>query len=297
VTVRDYGLPENVERLEQQLHERPASGLNLFGCPASDVVDQVHWLAYGPEGKALQIMKWLHVTHVAESSPTPALEAFHHDVTEAPQQQYAVRRMQPDEAIEVSRLMYRTYGGTYFNQDVYYPERIAALNAQNAVVSYVAQAEDGTIAGHYALELNQEGPVAECGQAVVDPAHRGRGLMDLLREAAEKEALPLNLIGLYSDAVAVHTLTQRSNVSHGHHLTCVDLGLSPKTEQFHKIAETQPQRVTCLMYFEWLKPPVPRTRTPSKSRWPISVCWTLSRACAATGRTSSTSAPAWPGRM
>jgi anti-sigma regulatory factor (Ser/Thr protein kinase) len=62
VVVRDYGLPENVERLEQQVHEPSASGLNLFGCPATDVVDQVDWLAYGPEGKALQLMKWLHLT-------------------------------------------------------------------------------------------------------------------------------------------------------------------------------------------------------------------------------------------
>ena len=167
--------------------------------------------------------------------------------------------MSPDEATEVSQLMYRAYGSTYFNEDVYYPQRLAAQNAHNAVLSFVAVGEDHCIAGHYALELDQEGPVAECGQAVVHPAHRGRGLLDRMKDAAIQEAQRLELVGWFADAVCVHTRTQQSNVTHGGQLSGVDLAIGPRSERFRKIADEQPQRVTCLLYFHWLQEPARRT--------------------------------------
>jgi anti-sigma regulatory factor (Ser/Thr protein kinase)/GNAT superfamily N-acetyltransferase len=257
--VRDFGLPQDVQLLERQLHASESPASRLFGCYAADVVDEMHWLAFGPQGKALQIIKWLHTSNVADSAQAENLARFQDDVQHAPEQEYTVRRMLPEEAVQVSQLMYRTYGNTYFNEDVYYPDRIAAQNAHQVLVSFVAQGEDGHVAGHCALELTQEGPVAELGQAVVDPAHRGRGLLDRMKDAILEEADRLGLVGWYADAVAVHTLTQKSNVHHGGHLTGVQLGISPKTEAFRSIAEQQPQRVTCLLYFHWLKRPLART--------------------------------------
>jgi hypothetical protein len=163
--------------------------------------------------------------------------------------------MRPEEAEQVSQLMYRTYGNTYFNSDVYYPDRVAAQNARGSVLSYVAVGEDGQVAGHYALERNQDGPVAEGGQAVVDPAHRGRGLLDRMKDFSLEEARQLDLAGWYADAVTVHTLTQKSNTAHAGRLTAVDLATAPKTEKFGTSGD-QPQRVTCLLYFHWLQAPV-----------------------------------------
>ena len=215
----------------------------------------------------MQIRKWLHVTHVAQQAKSEAIAPFREDAALAPDQTYEIRRLREDEAVQVSQLMYRAYGNTYFNSDVYYPERVAAQNESGAVKSIVAQAADGSIVGHYALEKNQEGPVAETGQAVVDPAHRGRGLLSRMKEAVLAEAQQSNLVGWYADAVAVHTMTQKSNADHGGHLTGVDLGISPKTEEFKGIAAEQPQRVTCLLYFHWLTPPVERTvHAPERHR-------------------------------
>lgn len=266
ITVRDYGIPRDVELLERQLHS-PQAARTLFGCATTGLVDEVHWLAFGPEGKALQIRKWLHVTHVAQQSATASIAPFRDDAPLAPEQSYEIRRLRADEAVQVSQLMYRAYGNTYFNSDVYYPERVAAQNAAGSVVSIVAQAADGSIVGHYALEMNQGGPVAETGQAVVDPAHRGRGLLNRMKEVVLVEAKKSDLVGWYADAVAVHTLTQKSNVDHGGCLTGVDLGISPKTEEFKGIAAAQPQRVTCLLYFHWLSPPIERTvHAPERHR-------------------------------
>ena len=51
--------------VEQQWHEPAAAEANRFGCPAADVIDEVHWLAFVSQGKALQIVKWLHEKHIA----------------------------------------------------------------------------------------------------------------------------------------------------------------------------------------------------------------------------------------
>ncbi len=258
IRVRDFGIPQDVEALERQLHESGAARANRFGCPAPDVIDEVHWLAFGPQGKALQVVKWLHEKHIAEGASPESLTAFTEDVPLAPPQEYTIRRMRPEEAAQVSQLMYRTYGNSYFNEDVYYPDRVAAQNERGTVLSYVAAGADGAIAGHYALERIQAGPVAEGGQAVVDPAHRGRGLLDRMKDFSLEEAQRLDLVGWYADAVTVHTLTQKSNAAHGGHLTAVDLATAPRTEKFGK-SDVQPQRVTCLLYFHWLRPPAPRT--------------------------------------
>jgi hypothetical protein len=166
--------------------------------------------------------------------------------------------MRAEEAVQVSQLIYRTYGMTYFNKDVYYPERIVGHNERGDVISVVAVGEDGQVAGHCALERNLDGPVAEIGQAAVNPAHRGRGLLDQMKVALEAEARALGLAGWFADAVAVHTFTQQSNAHHGGHVCGIDLAVSPKSEAFRQIAGEQKQRVSCVLYFHWLNEPQSR---------------------------------------
>jgi hypothetical protein len=255
--IRDYGLPQDIDALEQEIHD-PNCRRHRIDSELAAAVDDIHWLGFGRDGKALQIIKWLDEGHIADRADPDQLRALESAAPLAPEQNYEVRRMRADEAVQVSQLMYRAYGNTYFNEDVYYPERIAAQNAHDVNLSFVAVGENGTVAGHYALELNQPGPVAEGGQAVVDPAHRGRGLLNRLKAAALEAATERQLAGWYADAVAVHTFTQQSNVTHGGHLTAIDLGIAPRTELFRNISGEQPQRVTCLLYFHWLKKTAPR---------------------------------------
>jgi len=259
--VRDYGLPQDVAALEQRLHDStvPSTNKIALNWPGAAVVDELHWIGYGREGKAIQIVKWLHDDHITDKAHAAALAPFKEDAPLAPAQEYNIRRMQPDEAIQVSQLMYRAYGNTYFNEDVYYPDRVAAHNANNSVLSFVAVGADGLLAGHYALERGEEGPVAEGGQAVVDPAHRGRGLLDRMKDAALEEAKHMNLVGVFADAVTVHTMTQQSDVKHGAHLTCADLAIAPRNEQFKNISTDLPQRLSCTLFFQWLEPPTPRS--------------------------------------
>ena len=253
--------------MERQLQPTDPTVINRFGTLAADVADELHWLTFGPEGKALQVVKWLQDSHIADVASTERIERFSDSVPLAPEQSYTIRRMRADESEQVSQLMYRTYGNTYFNEDVYYPDRVAAQNERGVVLSYIAVGEHGEVAGHYALERNQAGPVAEGGQAVVfHPAHRGRGLLDRMKELALEEARSLDLSGWFADAVTVHTFTQKSNAAHGGQLTAVDLAIAPKKEHFEK-GKQQPQRVTCLLFFHWFKPPTARVvHVPTRHR-------------------------------
>lgn len=266
IRVRDFGIPKDVQLMERQLQPTDPTVINHSGTLAADVADELHWLTFGPEGKALQVVKWLPDSHIADVASAERIERFSDRAPLAPEQPYTIRRMRADESERISQLMYRTYGDSYFNEDVYYPDRVAAQNERGVVLSYVAVSEGGEVAGHYAVERNQEGPVAEGGQAVVDPAHRGRGLLDRMKEHALEEARRLELIGWFADAVTVHTFTQKSNVAHGGQLTAVDLAIAPKKEHFDKRLQ-QPQRVTCLLFFHWLKPPTVRTiHVPTRHR-------------------------------
>lgn len=269
--IRDYGLPQDVVALEQRLHDAaiPAVSKLALHWPGADAVDELHWIGYGREGKAIQLVKWLHESHIADTTQAAALAPFEDEPPLAPPQEYTIRRMRPDEATQVSQLIYRAYGNSYLNDDVYYPERVAALNASGAVISFVAAGADGRLAGHYALERDEPGPVAEGGQAVVDPAHRGRGLLDRMKDAALAEARQIQLLGVFADAVTAHTRTQQSNLKHGAHLTCVDLAIAPRTMQFRNISTDLPQRLSCTLFFQWLSEPQPRTIFAPERHGPI----------------------------
>ena len=261
VTIRDYGLPRDVRQMEASLHA-PGDGSErqIYGLDWAHLADELHWICYGPEGKALQITKWLHGIDITNHPDAGDLQPFTEKPPLAPEQDYEIRRMRPEEAVQVSQLIYKAFGSSYSNPDVYYPDRVAALNAQGKNLSFVAVAADGTLVGHYALERNQPGPVAEGGQAVVDPAHRGRRLLDRMKMAAIAAARELDLVGMYGDAVTVHTFTQKANIEHGARLSCANLGISPRSENFRGIAkDVQPQRVTCLLYFLWLGTPSSQT--------------------------------------
>lgn len=258
--IRDHGLPQDVVALEQRLHDStiPAASKIALNWPGAAIVDEMHWLGYGRDGKAIQLVKWLHDEHITDTVHAAALAPFEEDAPLAPQQEYTIRRMRPDEAVQVSQLMYRAYGNSYLNDDVYYPDRVAALNAANTNISFVAVGADGQLAGHYALERDEPGPVVEGGQAVVDPAHRGRGLLDRMKDAALAEAKRLNFVGVFADAVTAHTRTQQSDLKHGAHLSCVDLAVAPRSMQFKNISTNLPQRLSCTLFFQWLAAPEPR---------------------------------------
>lgn len=255
LSIHDFGLPfdpvknltltpPRLGMIEQNPERRQASRL------IRQFFDEAQWVNLGPQGMELRLTKRLPARDITQRLSAAALAPFGDDEPLAPMQGYEIRRLRPEEAMGVAQCIYRTYGYSYPNEDLYYPDRIVEQNETGELVSAVAIDEAGDLVGHYALERPGLGPIAESGQAVVVPAHRGRGLMEQMRAFLVEEARTLSLAGIFGQPVANHTYSQRVNERFGSRLCGISLGLAPATITFKEIDETMRQRVSTMLYFK-----------------------------------------------
>jgi serine/threonine-protein kinase RsbW len=112
----------------------------------------------------------------------------------------------------------------------------------------------GRVVGHYALERPGLGAIAEEGEALVLPEHRHHHLMEALRGLLETEAHQLKITGLFGQAVTNHVFTQKVWQRFNLQVCGLSLGASPRS--FHTMAELLPQRMSLLLGFKYLRPPV-----------------------------------------
>lgn len=219
-------------------------------------VDEARWIHRGKEGKELRLVVSREEPDVTQQLPAKELAPFDEETPRAKEQTYTIRKLYPEEAIHVSQCIYRAYGYTYPLEDLYYPDRIVRMNETGELLSAVAVAEDGQVVGHYALERPDLGIVAESGQAVVRPAHRGRRLMERMRVFLTEEAEKLGLQGIYGQPVTSHVFSQRVNERFGSRVAGITLGLVPRELRFKRIkSEPLPQRETVMLYFKSLGQP------------------------------------------
>jgi hypothetical protein len=233
-----------------------------------EAVDEAHWSSLGKDGMELALTKQRPHADVTQHLPSSDLTPFRADEPLAPPQTYTIRRLRADDALAVSQCVYRSYGYSYGNADLYYPQRIVHLNETGQLVSVVAVDEAGAVVGHLALERPDLGPLAESGQAVVAPAHRGRHLLERLRTFAEEEAQRIGLAGIVGYPVTTHVFSQRMEESIGAHLCGVALAQMPRSTTFKAIeAEPLSQRVSTMLYFKYMATPGPtRVYAPPQHR-------------------------------
>jgi anti-sigma regulatory factor (Ser/Thr protein kinase) len=256
VAVRDTGLPFDPEKVRAN----DASPSRVSGSGGlkqiRQAVDYAHWVHRGRQGKELRLVKRRANQHVTVASTAEELAPATFAQPIAPEQEYEVRRMQPEDALGICRCIYRVYGNTYMHEACYYPERMIHQNETGELASVVAVAADGEIVGHYALERPGLTRVAERGMAVVSPLHRGRDLMGRMRVAIEDEARRLGLVGVYSVAVTTHVYSQKVNEEFGSRVCGVYFGGGPRSMVFKKIHDGPlPQRVSWVIYHTYVQPP------------------------------------------
>jgi hypothetical protein len=142
------------------------------------------------------------------------------------------------------------------NPDLYSPERIAQLNAAGQLISAVALDEAGAVVGHAALERPEPVPIAEVGQAVVAPAHRGRKVLERMLELLDQEGQALGLRSLYGQPVTSHTRSQQVEEARGSTVCALSLAYASRGFTFRGIT-TAPlaQRESLLLWCRHLTPP------------------------------------------
>src|SRR3989337_1991230 len=145
VTIKDKGLPFDYLRIEQGEDPRFSSFLS------KGYADQVHFINLGPAGNHVELFKDLPSTDIRyQSDPPEHREAL--DAVEAhPEEALIMRIMQPDEAVELARLVYRCYGYTYPSEFVYYPQQVEAKQRAALMNSFAVYHSRGDMVGHIAL--------------------------------------------------------------------------------------------------------------------------------------------------
>jgi len=118
----------------------------------------------GAEGKEIILIKHLANKSITAYYAACDLEPYANlpveiDPIEKKQQCY-VRLMKPDEAAEVTKTIYKTYGYTYPHDFVYYPEKIIALNESGRLYSAIAVMDGKEIAQQILDHIKHSDPEA-----------------------------------------------------------------------------------------------------------------------------------------
>jgi anti-sigma regulatory factor (Ser/Thr protein kinase)/GNAT superfamily N-acetyltransferase len=237
VAVEDRGLPFDFRKFDADQE----SGLGVMLMKA--FADEIHFLNLGRQGKRVELVKNLPYKDVEayiseeEKNRTVPQEAVSKDIS------IKIRLMEPDDSIGLARCVYRCYGYTYANGDVYFPERVRELLESGLLISHIVLGADDEIIGHIAIRKEYpDAVIGERGQAVVDPRYRGHGLLKKMVSSSIAHARELGMYGTYSEGVTVHTFSQQAAISMGAHETGVLLGFTPATMSFKKIEERERQQ-------------------------------------------------------
>lgn len=176
----------------------------------------------------------------------------------------------PADAIHLARLMYRSYGYSYVNPDMYVSERIGARLTDGRLTSWLAlqgQPQDMMPVGHIAfMKGHRDDDTLEVGSAVVAPSQRGSGLLGRLLDTATQALLARPERAAFVHAVTAHPFTQKTFGRLGYLPTALLLAYTPVSLQFRSIgARAAGQRGSVYYACKLLKPapPLPIYLLPS----------------------------------
>lgn len=254
VSIHDEGKPFDPSQIpeykpEDRGMETGAKGLGSF--LMKSMVDQVEHLNLGIQGKEVRLIKYLPFAPVTSESyvddEQTAAEDLDFDLK--------VRPMSPEEGLGVSRCFFDAYGYSYYFEDIYYPERIVALNQSGELISTVVVNGKGQVISHSAMILDPDFPgVVEVGMNATLPRYQGRSINKMIGIEQGKIAQEINLSGGFTTLVTNHTFSQRLAFHFGHrecgfHLAHMHSGVS-----FRGIAEDMTERVSLLITFNRVSP-------------------------------------------
>jgi len=236
----------------------------------SAVVDACAWHAHGTGGSELRLTVAAEPRASADAATDAIDPGDSHE--EAPTgaasaRTYIYRPFEPRDAAAVARIFYRTYGYRYVPTLFYSPERLIAANAAGSFHSFVAEADGGEIAAHYAIRPDNRATGEGCA-AVVLPEHRGHDVITQARASAEAGARAIGLQGYYTEPVTTHPFTQKASEHFGATICAIVLGASPSgLRPSHMDVAITDQRQSLTFYAKMLDGAAPRAaHVPARHR-------------------------------
>lgn len=263
LSLRDKGLPFGAAETDSQDTESSKDDSREMGGPIfrlKEYFDEIRLHNLGPEGKELVLIKHLKNKNITDYYAACDLEPYEPSVPQIASSLEAlkcrVRQMEPTEAAEVSKTIYKTYGYTYPHDYVYYPEKINALNRSGRIHSAVAVTGEKEIAGYGVFQIWEENPqIVEMAQGVVKPEFRSLGCFRNITQYLLDQAKSRGIQGAFGEAVTNHTISQHTVHGFGFRDCGLRLGLIPPDTVFKGMHEKIPYRVSMLVQFLYLKQP------------------------------------------
>ena len=226
-------------RLKRQVSVEEDTGLEDSGSNDADT-------GWTDETAALELT----VGRSAHHESTLAAEAETETEPVADDAPIEIRALTAEDAPGLARCIYRCYGYTYANDFIYYPEQVLSLISRNLLRSFVAVSPSGEVVGHSGIVRDHpDSRVAESGMAAVDPRYRSHHLLGKLKAHHSDAMSEFGLVGTYADAVAVHAITQKANVSIGAKETGLLLAEIPEFTEFRGFEEEPRQRGSVVVYY------------------------------------------------
>jgi anti-sigma regulatory factor (Ser/Thr protein kinase)/GNAT superfamily N-acetyltransferase len=272
IHIHDMGLPYDPALMpdydpKADLLEQDMEGLGSF--LISETMDEYRFNNLGIKGKEVVLIKYFDTPRIAAEQEEPReAEVVKPPAQKKPVEQipFEIRQMQPEEALEVCRCIYDCYGYSYANENVYFPERLAAMNQESKLLSSVALTPEGEIGGHFAIIFHEKLP-AELGIAVTKKKFRGQGFAREMAVFLEEYAIAAGHKGMQVKKVTAHPYTQKFCIKLGYQDCGLLLGHSPKSLSFKGIADTLKQRNSDVLGFKYFVDPDPRKLyTPDQHR-------------------------------
>ncbi|MCF8239933.1 MAG: GNAT family N-acetyltransferase [Melioribacteraceae bacterium] len=245
IAVEDMGLPFDFTKME----DAGEAGLGAILMRA--FADEVKFTNLGRKGKRVELVKYLPFKDVEEYISEDEIDKFKNAPPADPDEELYFDLMIPDQAVDLARCVYRSYGYSYPNDSIYFPDKRKELIESGLLESCVVTNSKDEIVGHLAMVLaSPDSMVAEAGQAVVDPRYRGKGLFKKMKKFLIDHARDIGMYGLYSESVSIHPFTQRGNLSLGANETGLLFAFAPLEMNFKKIEHKIQNRQTTVLFYQ-----------------------------------------------
>jgi len=262
VVVKETGIPFDPSLIpqydpSQASLDAPGAGVGTFLMKA--MMDECSFVNLGLEGKETRLVKYFKDKPAEVITLASMVESAEPEVIKE-KIEFDVRLMEEREAIEVSRCAFKSHGYSFFDEHIYFPERLAELNRTGEMISAVAVTRDGVFMGHCAfLFQDPQDRIAELTFAFVNVEYRGQGALNRLTEFLFAAPSRKPLDGVYAYAVANHVFTQKAMARYQIKDCGLLLATSPASWKFKGIPGDPNQRISVILAFRYLGAPKPLT--------------------------------------
>ena len=248
IIIHELGEPFDIER-HRYSPEKAKTEFNFDGAGillSKSLLDDFIYLFKGREGKEFRLVKKIKHSHITEIYKETELKKEPEKAVE-----YTIAPVTEKDAEDIARLIYRSYGYTYPKEEMYYPKKIEQALKEGKKFGVIVRTEKGEAVGYFAVLRTTDSNIGEVGEVVVSPMHRGKGIMKMMMKALIDMAKTKGLLGLFGEAVTVHTVSQKVNAKYGFKSTAIVLNFFPPAK--YKGFEHKENRVSVVIDFLPLK--------------------------------------------